>query len=155
LMVNSTADNTTDTSHLTLREAILASEGSYTPTGAQLNQISGTLGSHNDIIQFDPTTMDGQTISLTASRADNSVFGPSAFLISGNETLVIDGETGLTKGITIARGSATDFRFLQIYPGSNVTLQGLTISGFTAQGFTGGINQYGGGSGGGSAGLGG
>src|SRR5689334_24442177 len=64
LTVNSTADNTTDTSHLTLREAILASEGTYTPTGAQLSQINGTLGSHNDTIQFDPS-IDGKTITLT------------------------------------------------------------------------------------------
>jgi hypothetical protein len=157
LTVNSNADNTTDTSHLNLREAIWASEGSYgyTPTGAQLNQISGTLGTHNDTIRFDQSTMNGQTISLTISRADNSVFGPSAFLISGNETLVIDGVTGLSQGITITHGSTTAFRFLQIYPGCNVTLKGLTISGFTEKGNAGGTNQFGGGAGGGSAGLGG
>ncbi|HEY7423195.1 MAG TPA: hypothetical protein VH682_03040, partial [Gemmataceae bacterium] len=77
LTVNSTADNTTDTSHLTLREAILASEGSYTPNGAQLNQINGTLGSHNDTIRFD-SSIDGQTISLTTVLDDATVAGPSA-----------------------------------------------------------------------------
>jgi Bacterial Ig-like domain (group 3) len=157
LTVNSNADNATDTSHLTLREAIWASQGSYgyVPTGAQLNQISGPLGTHNDTIQFDKSTMNGQTITLTTSRADNSVFGPPAFLISGNATLVIDGETGLSQGITITHGSATAFRFLQIYPGCNVTLKGLTISGFTEKGFVGGASGGFDGAGGGSAGLGG
>jgi hypothetical protein len=155
LTVNSNADNTTDTSHLNLREAILASEGNYTPTGAQLSQISGALGTRNDTIQFDKSTMNGQTITLTTSQTNNSVFGPPVFLISGSETLVIDGETGLSQGITITHGSTTPFRFLEVYPLCNVTLKGLTISGFTEKGFVGGASGGFDGAGGSSAGLGG
>ena len=152
LTVNSTADNTTDTNHLTLREAILASEGSYTPTRAQLNQISsGLLGTGSDTIQFDPL-LDGRTINLS-NTDPSSAIGPTAFTIgnvAGNETLVIDAQTGLTKGITIA--GAGGFRLFDVTSGSNLTLQGLTLTGGDAQGFDGGSGLQ---PGGGSAGLGG
>ena len=157
LTVDATADNTTDTSHLTLREAIYATEESYIPTGAQTGQISGTLGSGNDIIRFSPS-IDGGTISLSTFLNDvtngSTMAGPSAFFVSNHDTLVIDGETGLTRGITITRAStAQKFRLFDVDATGNLTLRGLTLSGGFAPGFNGGSGA--GGGGGGSAGLGG
>ncbi len=154
LTVNSLADNTTDTSDLTLREAIFASEGRYTPTGIQLNQISGALGSHNDTIQFS-AAIDGQTISLSNTDASSGV-GPTAFCIGTNDTLVIDGQTGLTQGITIARAAgASPFRLFDVAAGASLTLQSLTLTGGVAQGGDGGSTAGNAAGGGGGAGLGG
>ena len=151
LTVNSIADNTTDTNFLTLREAILASEGRYAPTATQLNQLSGELGTHDDTIQFGPG-LDGATINLSNTDPSSGI-GPTAFDIgnaAGNETLVIDAQTGLTKGITIAGPGG--FRLFGVSTGSSLTLQGLTLTGGEGQGFDGGGSFQ---PGGGSAGLGG
>ncbi len=154
LVVNSTDDNTTDTDTLTLREAItLVNHGgnpsslgqSSMPYGWQ-SQISGSFG--NDTIQFS-SVIDGQTIDLT-STDPSSGFGPTAFSIATGDKLVIDGQTGLTQGITIARDpGAQAFRLFAVAGSASVTLEGLTLSGGDAQGSTGGAN------GGGSAGMGG
>src|SRR5262249_41374194 len=103
------------------------------------------------------SAIDGQTITLTSSVNDLSVgstmAGPSAFFIK-NETLIIDGLTGLTRGITIARSSsAAPFRLFDVASTGNLTLPSLTLRGGKAQGFAGGNAK--GGAGGGSAGLGG
>ena len=55
--------------------------------------------------------------------------GPSAFFITNNDTLTIDGQTGLTKGITITRGSRRQFRLFDVAAGNSLTLKGLTLSG--------------------------
>jgi hypothetical protein len=115
----------------------------------------------NDTIQFAPA-LDGGTISVSSITTNNSqvssfeVPGPSAFLISPNDTLVIDGMTNLTKGITITTSGTTPFRLFD-NDGGNLTLEGLTLSGGDAQGFAGGIASIGDGTGagGGAAGLGG
>jgi hypothetical protein len=115
----------------------------------------------NDTIQFAPA-LDGGTISVSSITTNNSqvssfeVPGPSAFLISPNDTLVIDGMTNLTKGITITTSSTTPFRVFD-NDGGSLTLEGLTLSGGDAQGFAGGIASIGDGTGagGGAAGLGG
>jgi hypothetical protein len=76
--------NTNDSGTGSLRAAILTS--------------TGTTG-RNDTIQFLPT-IDGQTISLSTFVNDTStgstMAGPSAFFINNLDTLVIDGQTGLT-----------------------------------------------------------
>jgi hypothetical protein len=149
LIVNSLADNTPSGDGLvSLREAILASVNHTTDDLAQ-------TGTGNDTIQFS-ATIDGGTISLSTSINDATVAGPSAFLISNSDTLVIDGQTGLTKGITI-NGPGTGgpfFRLFDIAAGSSLTLQSLTLSGGDAHGFPGGFTAVGG-AGGASAGLGG
>jgi hypothetical protein len=152
-IVNSTADSATSSvGTVTLREAITASENHTQVNG------TGPTGTGNDTIQFS-SSIDGQTISLGNSVNDlsntSTMAGPSAFFIS-NDTLVIDGQTGLTQGVTIARNSsAANFRLFDISSTGNLTLQGLTLSGGAADGFAGGNSQDHSGPGGGSAGLGG
>jgi hypothetical protein len=148
LMVNSLADSGTGS----LRDAINASVHHSTDG-------LGQTGTGTDIIRFDPA-IDGGIISLSTSTNDVSVPGATGLLISNNDTLIIDGQTGLTHGITIARSSsAADFRLFGIQFGSSLTLQSLTLSGGVTEGFTGGGGQLGGdgggGGGGGSAGMGG
>src|SRR5262249_47288551 len=125
LVVNSHKDNTNSgDGYLTLREAILSvNQGSLRDLSAS-GQVTGTLGT-NDTIQFDPI-FDGQSLSLNAAPASTNA-GPSAFAISNGTKLVIDGETGLTHGITIGRGSATPFRAFFVDSTADLTLKGLTL----------------------------
>jgi hypothetical protein len=154
LLVNSFADNTPSGDGLvSLREAISAS------VNHTMDDL-GQTGTGNDTIQFDPS-IDGKTIGLTTPvndlSANSTMAGPSAFFINNNDTLVIDGQTGLTKGITIngpGTGSPPFFRLFDIAAGSSLTLQSLTLSGGDAHGFRGGFTSAGG-AGGASAGLGG
>jgi hypothetical protein len=150
LVVNSPADNTTSGDHLlTLREAIRSvNQGSLVDSSAS-GQVTGSFGTSNTI-QF-ASSIDGQTIFLQSGVATN--VGPSAFQI-GN-TLVIDGETGLTQGITVTRGSTTPFRLFYVTSTGDLTLNGLTLSGGLALGGNGGSTGGGSGAGGGAAGMGG
>lgn len=107
--------------HCTLREAIAASAS-------------------GDTIQF-ANSVDGQTIALTLYSnnlsSGSTEFGPSAFFITGNKTLTIDGVTGLALGITIARSSAggtAKFRLFDVGSGSSLTISGLTLSNGYAKG---------------------
>lgn len=115
------------------------------------------LGTGNDIIRFDPS-LDGGTIAVFTYVNDLTpqakMAGPSAFFITNGASVVIDGETGLTKGITISCGGGDSFRAFTVSAGAGLTLKGLTVSGGVAQGFAGGHSRLGG-PGGGSAGLGG
>ncbi len=144
LLVNSLLDNTTARDGLvTLREAIAAAN-----TGATTDL--GQTSNGNDTIQFAPG-IDGGAIKL--STVGDRTAGPSALAISANRRLVIDGNTGLTRGITIERGSATPFRLFYIAPRSDLTLQSVTLRGGLAKGGAGG-GGFGAGAGG-AAGLGG
>src|SRR5262249_38954336 len=104
LTVNSTADNTTADTSLTLREAVLLvnAGGNATTalgralTAAAASQVTGTYGS-NDTIRFD-SGLAGKTIALT-TVGDGSA-GPSALAVS--KPLAIQGLTG-GSGVTIAR----------------------------------------------------
>ncbi len=124
-----------------MRDAILASVN-------QTTDGLGQKGTGNDTIQFDPS-IAGQTISLSNTDPSSGV-GPTAFCIGNNDTLVIDAQTGLNKGITLAGPGG--FRLFDVTTGSNLTLKGLTLTGGDAQGFNGGSGSQ---PGGGSAGLGG
>src|SRR5262249_32948209 len=151
LKVNSIADNISDKTHLTLREAILASEGLYALNATQLALVSsGPLGTHNDTIVF-AAGLAGSTINLSIVR-DTSV-GNSAFAIPSGETLTIQGLSGAS-GITLAMQSGSSLRAFDVQSGGSLTLQFLTLRGFTAQGGAGGGSDLGG-AGGGAAGLGG
>jgi YDG domain len=148
LTVNSLLDNTIANDGLiTLREAIAAANAGTNPNGGQ-------TGVNEETIQF-AAAIDGGTISL--STVGDGTSGPSAFRIGTGYTgdrLVIDGKTGLTKGITIERSSsATPFRLFYVDPTGNLTLQSLTLRGGLAQGGNGGTQS--GAGGGGAAGLGG
>ena len=106
----------------------LADSGAGTLRALIQSSVTRTGGATgNDTIRF-AGSLDGGTIGLTTSNNSNSVAGPTAFLVSNSTTIVIDGETGLTKGLTITRSSGAAFRIFQIYPGCNVTLEGLTLS---------------------------
>jgi hypothetical protein len=162
LMVNSFADGSLASlagdGKLELREAIQLATHPHTT-------IDGFTTSDTDnTIRFSPA-IDGNTISLSTSINElvppinqETVPGPTAFVIRG-VTLTIDGETGLTQGITIARDStAPHFRLFFVGSTAQLTLQGLTLSGGLAQGFDGGRGDDGlgdGAGGGGAAGLGG
>ena len=98
-----------------------------------------------DVIQFS-SAIDGSTILLSQSTnaQTGTEFGPSAFFITGGKTLTIDGETGLTHGITISGAGTTGlFRLFDVDPSSSLTLQGLTLENGLAHG---GQSEVGGGS---------
>jgi CSLREA domain-containing protein len=142
LLVNSLLDNTTPGDGLvTLREAIRASVNRSMDDRFQ-------TGTGDDVIQFSPE-LGGNTISLTAAPTNDSTLpGASAFVISNNTKLEIDGQTGLTQGITIARPqTATAFRFFYVNSTAALTLEGLTLSGGSAHGLAGagGVGAPGGG----------
>ena len=130
LMVTSLADLGVGT----LRGEILASVG-------HISDLKGQFGTGNDTIQFSPT-IDGGTINLTSFGNDLSngttMAGPSAFFITNNDQLVIDGQTGLTLGITIQRSTtAAAFRLFDVDNTGTLTLQSLTLANGLAQGFKG------------------
>jgi type VI protein secretion system component Hcp len=141
LMVSSLADSGAGS----LRAAI---EASVSRTGG---------GTGNDTIRFS-SALDGKTIGLTTVVNDltngSKITGPSAFVITNGDVLVIDGQTGLNKGITITRCGTTAGRLFGVETTGTLLLLGLTLSGGTATGFTGGDAAIGG-AGSGSAGLGG
>jgi hypothetical protein len=143
--------NNNDSGTGSLRDAILASVNRATDG-------LGQTGTGNDTIQF-ASSVAGQTIGLSSTPLNDvsigsKMAGPSAFFISNNTTLEIDGLAGLSQGITIARTSSTPFRLFDVATGSSLTLQDLTLSNGLAKGFGGGGSPNAGG-GGGSAGLGG
>lgn len=99
-----------------------------------------------DIIRFS-SAIDGGTILLSqySNGQTGTEFGPSAFFISGGISLTIDGKTGLTRGITIARDTSKPaFRLFDIdisgsspnFIVSGLTLEGLTLKDGLAQGFS-------------------
>src|ERR1039457_3698403 len=90
LIVNSAADNNVRDTGLTLREAILLTNGGLTYgalSSLEKAQVSSSTLGVNDTIEF-ASTVAGQPIDLTAF--DDSSFGPSAFLISSQVTIVGD-----------------------------------------------------------------
>ena len=119
-------------------------------SGAGSLRVQITAAATGDSIVF-AAALDGATISLTTFSNDLSTgstqFGPSAFCITGSKTLTIDATAnGLTKGVVIARSSASgtaNFRLFDVGSGSSLTLRGLTLSNGAA---VGNGNQFGGGS---------
>ena len=129
----------------------LADSGVGTLRAAILNSINHQNGgTGNDTILFS-AAIDGGTIKVTTFQNNGSV-GPSAFVNTAGNTLTIDGETGLTRGITISRNSTVPFRLFYNSTGS-LTLKGLTLSNGLAKGGNGGGDD--GAGGGGGAGMGG
>jgi hypothetical protein len=135
---------------LELREAIQLA----THPGTTIDGVSVDALDTDSTIRF-ASSIDGGTISLSTFISDGSVAGASAFRIDTGNTLTIDGETGLTGGITIERNSsAAAFRFFYVNPNADLTLKGLTLMGGTAKGGNGGSGDDVS-TGGGGAGLGG
>ncbi|AMV41026.1 hypothetical protein VT85_26560 (plasmid) [Planctomyces sp. SH-PL62] len=143
LLVTTLSDEMVAGAGLSLREAIRASVTRTSVDGSP-------VGTGDDVIQFD-SKLDGGTISLYTAPITTQA-GLSGFEVG--TTLVIDGETGLSRGITIERDtSAAQFRFFHVTSTGNLTLKGLTVRRFAARGGAGGSG--GGAGGGGAAGLGG
>ena len=122
LTVNTLADNITDTSFLTLREAVLLvnSGGDLTSLGQSsmpsgwASQIADSFGS-NDTIQFDPSlfTSTLQTITLGGSELsllrDMSIIGPGAsqLAVSGNNVSRVFRIAGFTQPPSVAISGLT------------------------------------------------
>jgi hypothetical protein len=89
LTVNSTADNTTDTTHLTLRDAVAAiNAGSFSSlSDTQSDQVNGIPG-NVDKINF---SVAG---TITLSMQGDDTVGPSALRV--DKPLIIDGTGGVT-----------------------------------------------------------
>jgi hypothetical protein len=150
LIVNTSADETTPDSLLSLREAISVVNTQTTSglSAAELNQISGTLGS-NDTIQFDPS-LNGQTITLTMGvlGIGNNVAimgpGPNTLTISGNNTsqvFMVNHSIVSLSGLTIANGASIDGGGILNENGSTLTVTNCTFSGNSAS-LGGGIENF-------------
>jgi hypothetical protein len=159
LTVNSTADNTTDTSVLTLREAIAIVNTS--PALSSLsqsiqNQISGGLhAGKTDTIQFDPTKVtapitlgSGQLeLSLPSSTAAVTIDGGAAGVtVDGNKASRIfrvdGGVTAALNDLTISNGNAGIYNGGGISNAGTLTVSNCTLSGNSA-GTGGGIDNDG------------
>src|SRR5262249_52965685 len=164
LTVNSLADNITDTSHLTLREAVSLVNNlgdpapprpSRLPSGWS-SQISGAFDRNGDTIQFDPGLLNQNAGSglgvISLKKVDDHGAGPSALAINALHKLTIAGPTTGNAGITIER--APDAAAMRLFAvRGSLTLENLTLAGGDAVGGYGGGNAAA--TGGGAAGLGG
>jgi predicted outer membrane repeat protein len=129
ITVNSTADNTTDTTVLTLRDAVELPEGTLTRADLspqQAAQVQGDVGGVS-IIQFDPS-LDGQTIVLEIALPtldhDVTIQGP------GSAELTIERDT--TAG-------TPDFGIFDVEGSLPVAISGLTLADGVADGEGGAI----------------
>jgi hypothetical protein len=127
LTVNSVSDNTTDTSVLTLRDAITLVNNAGDPTSlgqttmpaawaAQINtseELRPPFGT-NDTILFD-SSLAGKTIALSI-RGDDTV-GPSALLVT--KPLIINGGGSVTLS---GGGASSNLRLFYVSPTGNLTL---------------------------------
>ena len=137
LLVNSVADNITDTSHLTLRDAIMLvdSGGKVAPLGQSsipggwASQISGTFGT-NDTIDFssalggDTIELDGGALAISANLTITGL-GASNLAISGNHSSLIfqvdHGATGHAERADPGSGAGN-----VVSTGTNATVNGAT-----------------------------
>lgn len=112
-------------------------------------------GAGDDTIQFDPALISGgpPTISLTLfdTGLDSDEFGPTAFTIDSNLTIVGSNSVG----VTLTRNSSFRFRLFRVTSNGDLTLKNLTLDNGAAVGGR-GFNAFDGGAGGGGgAGMGG
>ena len=156
ITVNSTADGNARDIALTLREAILLTDGTLHPsdlTAAERAQVTGDPGlpGWSDTIVFAFTT--AKTITLGGTELpvilhDVAIQGPSAALtVSGNhQSRVFDvgdfihSPTVSISDLTVSGGSVSgsDGGGIRHYSGGTLTLTRVTVTGNTASGFDGG-----------------
>jgi hypothetical protein len=158
LTVNTLVDNITDTSHLSLRDAVTlvnnagsaSALGQSTMPAGWMSQISGTFG-QSDTIQFAPglaTQNAGYGVGVTGlTNVGDSSAGPSALAINPGTNVTILGPIG-NSGITIERApNASAMRlFLVASAGTSdgsLTLENLTLTGGDAVGGNGGNAGWG------------
>lgn len=138
LTVNVLSDDASDTTHLTLREAVAAVNAQSLSglTAAERAEVLGTLGG-NDTIRFDAALVSGGdgTITLT-SAGDTGDFGRSALKLGRSVSII---GPGGDNGITITQNltGADAMRLFFVASGATVTIQNLTLSGGIAQGIDG------------------
>jgi hypothetical protein len=119
LVVNTTGDNTTSDSYLTVREAILLVDNGGNAnaalgrslTAGEVGQISGPFG-NNDTIQFD-SSLTGQTITL----------GSALPALSSNVAI------GGLGAANLAISGAGQYQVFDVNTGVAASLYGLTIDG--------------------------
>ncbi len=146
LTVNTKDDNASDTSVLTLREAVtLVNNGGNSNSLGQssmpagwASQITGAFGA-NDMIEF-ASSLGGDTITL--SQVGDNTAGPSALAVTTK--MSIDGLTG-NSGVTLGGGGG--MRLFFISSSGSLTLQDLTLKNGVAKGGNGGQGSGGGGGG--------
>jgi hypothetical protein len=149
LTVNSLADNTTDTSHLTLRDAITlvnhsgdpSTLGQSTMPAGWAGQIGGGEFGSVDTILFD-SSLSGGTITLGGTALPNITkgvtitgLGASLLAVSGNNkstVFSISSATVTMTGLTIEGGNATFGGGLFTNGSTNLTISNSTFSSNTA-----------------------
>jgi len=141
LVVNTTADETTDHSTLSLREAINLINGTLSLATLSAAELAQVTSSATDSITF-ASNLYGSTVML-AAVGDNSV-GASALLVSS--AITITGPSG-DSGVTLSAAGA-NMRLFYVSGSGFLTLQNLTLTGGVARGSAGGANAGGDGLGG-------
>jgi len=167
LTVNTLADNITDTSVLTLRDAVglvnnagdPSSLGQASMPGGWAAQITGSFGS-NDTIQFDPSlfgpsqqtiTLGGSELLVSQSVTINSP-GVGQLAVSGNQASrvleITSGATATISSLTIENGFVGSNGYPYTYGGGvlnegTLTVHDITVTGNTATDFGGGIANFG------------
>ena len=122
-----------------------------TVAGTLANEIGLAIGDTSAVISFSNTVGTDATITLSASYlSSTTTYGPTAFVITGNTNITIDGSGA--PGLTISGNNVV--RPFAVTDSATLTLENLTIAGGKADGKFGGGAEAGGG-GGGGAGLGG
>lgn len=132
LMVNTVEDTTTDNAHCSLRAAVLAANGNVAVGGCP-------AGTGIDTIVFDPSLPRPLTITLTLTGTNEDAAQTGDLDVTG--PLIIDG--GHDPAQVIVDGGHAD-RVIDVLPGANMTLGGVTVSnGAAARGEGGGIRNAG------------
>ncbi len=141
-VVNTTADNTTDDTSCTLREAINAANN----TGGS-NTNCGALSNANDTITFSVSgtiTLGSQLPYIVSGQGTLTINGGSAVTISGNNAVRVfyvgSGASLTLQNLTVANGAATGDYGGGVYnAGGTVVITGTTFSGNSASGAGGGL----------------
>jgi predicted outer membrane repeat protein len=154
LTVNSTADNTTADSVLTLREAIMLANGSLGRplTAGEQSQLAGTLGSAAATIQFSlpagpqTITLAGGALNVTQSMTINGP-GAGSLTVNGNNldrVFVIGQIWSPNTSQVVTLGGMTISGGNQVYGGGVLNFGSLTINSCVISGNTSGGSGGGG-----------
>jgi hypothetical protein len=153
LTVNSPDDNITDTSVLTLRDAVtLVNKGGNPSSLGQTSMPSGWQNQINTFNNTQPfgnndTILIGTVLPIVLSQMGDDTYGPSALPVT--TAMTIDGALGAISG----GGANSNLRLFYVSPTGSLTLNYITLSNARAPGGNGAPAWFGGG--GGGAGLGG
>lgn len=122
-----------------LRQAIVDAEAS-TDASSTIGFAPSIDGGSIDLTAFSNNpgcVTSDSTHCVNTSQIPGTEFGPSAFYITANKTIIIDGQTGLTNGVVVARSGVAGtaaFRLFDIDFGSTLQLLGLQLANGLATG---------------------